>query len=68
MKYVNMRTGFRKIANRAGTNLKALRHFIATTHWDEKTVPATMPKPMLTKEDVASVSRYIMSLRLQPSH
>jgi len=59
---------FREIANRPGTNLKALRRFIATTHWDEKTLPATMPNLMLTKEDVAAVSRYIMSLRLQPPH
>ncbi len=57
---------FREIANRPGTNLKELRHFIATTHWDRKTLPARMPDPMLTKDDVTAVSKYIMSLRHQP--
>ncbi|HVW69098.1 MAG TPA: c-type cytochrome [Steroidobacteraceae bacterium] len=59
---------FREIANRPGTNLKALRRFIATTHWDGKTVPVTMPDLSLTAEDVTAVSQYIMALRLQPPH
>jgi len=55
---------FREIANRPGTNEKSLRHFLATTHWDAKTVPVTMPDLMLTKEQNATVIRYLMSLRL----
>jgi len=54
---------FTDIANRPDTSLKSLRHFIATTHWDMKTLPATMPNPMLTDSQVSDVSHYILSLR-----
>jgi len=54
---------FREIANQPGTSRKSLRHFIATTHWDMKTVPITMPNPELTNEQIAAVTDYIMSLR-----
>ncbi|HXW75506.1 MAG TPA: cytochrome c [Steroidobacteraceae bacterium] len=54
---------FTEIANRPETNLKSLRKFIATTHWDMKTMPPTMPNPMLTNSQVSDVSHYIMSLR-----
>ena len=54
---------FAEIANRPGTNEKSLRHFITTTHWDERTVPMTMPNPELTDEQTVAVSRYILSLR-----
>ncbi len=57
---------FSEIANRPGTNEKALRKFIATTHWDFKSVPITMPNPMLSDEQVREVSRYILSLRSPP--
>jgi mono/diheme cytochrome c family protein len=57
---------FSEIANRPGTNEQALRKFIATTHWDMKSVPVTMPNPMLTDEQVRDVSRYILSLRSPP--
>jgi hypothetical protein len=40
-----------------------LQHFIATTHWDMKSVPMSMPAQMLTKEERVAVSRYILSLR-----
>ncbi len=59
---------FREIANRPGTNEKALRHFIATTHWDEKTVPVTMPNLEMTPEQISAVARYIMSLRAPTRH
>lgn len=56
---------FADIANRDGVTEKTLRHFIATTHWDEKTLPMTMPNPELTAEQSAAVVRYILSLRRQ---
>jgi mono/diheme cytochrome c family protein len=54
---------FTDIANRPETSLKSLRKFIATTHWDMKSMPPTMPNPMLTDAQVSDVSHYIMSLR-----
>jgi mono/diheme cytochrome c family protein len=54
---------FRDIANRPGTSRKSLRHFVATTHWDMKTIPITMPNPELTNEQITAVTDYIMSLR-----
>jgi len=54
---------FAEIANRPETSLKSLRKFIATTHWDMKSTPVTMPNPMLTDSQVSDVSNYIMSLR-----
>lgn len=54
---------FTAIANRPETTYRSLHHFIATTHWDMKTLPPTMPNPMLTDSQVSDVSHYIMSLR-----
>ncbi len=54
---------FYDIANRPTTSEKSLEHFIGTTHWDMKTVPMTMPDQMLTRDEKAAVSRYILSLR-----
>jgi mono/diheme cytochrome c family protein len=54
---------FDEIANRPKTSEKSLQRFIATTHWDMKSVPMTMPAQLLTKEETAAVSRYILSLR-----
>lgn len=54
---------FDEIANRPGSTEQSLQRFIATTHWDGETVPITMPKQELTKPQVVSLSRYIMSLR-----
>lgn len=61
---------FSEIANRPDVSEKALRHFIATTHWDMKSLPPTMPNPMLTSAQVNDVTRYILSLRsaAPPSH
>ena len=54
---------FMQIANRPGTKADALRHFVKNTHWDEKTLPLTMPNPRLTDWETADVASYIMSLR-----
>ncbi len=55
---------FFDVANRPGTTEASLRHFIITTHWDERTLPMTMPNPMLTAEDTRAVAKYIVSLRV----
>lgn len=54
---------FDEIANRPKTSEKSLQHFIATTHWDMKSVPMSMPAQLLTQEERVAVSRYILSLR-----
>jgi mono/diheme cytochrome c family protein len=54
---------FTEIANRPGVSEKTLRPFIMQTHWDMKTLPLTMPNPMLTQEQATDVARYILSLR-----
>jgi mono/diheme cytochrome c family protein len=54
---------FQSIANRPQVSAAELRHFVATTHWDEKAVPITMPNPGLTKSDIAAVIHYILSLK-----
>jgi mono/diheme cytochrome c family protein len=54
---------FDEIANRPGVSEKSLRQFITTTHWDGETIPITMPRLELTKQQAAALSRYIMSLR-----
>jgi hypothetical protein len=54
---------FDEIANRPGSSEQSLQFFITTTHWDGDTIPITMPRPELTKQQVVSLSRYIMSLR-----
>ncbi len=54
---------FDDIANRPGTTEISLQKFILTTHWDGETLPMTMPKPDLTKQQIVALSRYVMSLR-----
>jgi mono/diheme cytochrome c family protein len=54
---------FDEIANRPGISEKTLRQFVMTTHWDEATLPMTMPNPQLTEEQTVAVIRYILSLR-----
>jgi hypothetical protein len=54
---------FDDMASRPGTSEKSLKKFIMTTHWDGETIPITMPKQDLTKQQVVALSRYIMSLR-----
>jgi mono/diheme cytochrome c family protein len=57
---------FEDIANKPDMSAEFLRKFITTTHWDEKTIPMTMPNPMLTDEQITQVSSYILSLRKHP--
>lgn len=57
---------FEAIANRPDMSVEFLRKFITTTHWDEKTIPMTMPNPMLSDEQITQVSSYILSLRKHP--
>jgi mono/diheme cytochrome c family protein len=54
---------FADIANRTKWTRASLRHFIVATHWDEKTLPLTMPNPQLMDFQVADVVSYILSLR-----
>ncbi len=54
---------FAEIANRPGTSMETLQHFVLNTHWDVDKLPMSMPNPMLTKDEARAVSRYIMSLR-----
>jgi mono/diheme cytochrome c family protein len=54
---------FAEIANRPESKSDALRHFVTTTHWDEKTLPLTMPNPALTAEQVRDVVAYLLSQR-----
>jgi mono/diheme cytochrome c family protein len=59
----NPAPSFQSIANRAQVSDAALRHFVAVTHWDQTTVPLTMPNPGLSKTDIAAVVGYILSLK-----
>ena len=56
---------FKEIANRADLTRASLRHFIATTHWDEKVLPLKMPNPELLDSQITDVVAYILSLRTQ---
>lgn len=54
---------FDEVANRPDATRASLRHFVETTHWDEKTLPLTMPNPALSSPQIADVVSYILSLR-----
>lgn len=54
---------FADIANREGVTEQSLRHFITKTHWDESTLPMTMPSLGFNAEQTRAVSRYILSLK-----
>lgn len=54
---------FQEIADNPATTAKSLRHFITTTHWDEKTIPMTMPNLSLLNDQADQVTQYILSLR-----
>jgi hypothetical protein len=60
-RYPSTRTSSRTPAGRT----PSLRHFVVTTHWDEKTLPLTMPNPELMDPQIADVVAYILSLRTQ---
>ena len=51
---------FRDIANTRGMTATALRVFLTTSH-------QKMPNLMLTPEEIADVSAYVLSLRDRPS-
>lgn len=55
--------GFQEIADEPGATAESLRRFITTTHWDEKTIPMTMPDQMLSGEETNEVIAYMLSLR-----
>jgi mono/diheme cytochrome c family protein len=54
---------FQSIADRPDSTEKSLHRFVAATHWDQKSVPFTMPNPELSSQDMRAVIRYILSLR-----
>ena len=54
---------FIDIANRPGTSVRSLEHFITMTHWDEDRIPMRMPNQMLSPEETSAVAHYILSLR-----
>ncbi|MGP0089557.1 MAG: hypothetical protein ACLPKB_06305 [Xanthobacteraceae bacterium] len=57
---------FEEIANRPNTSAGSLRQFVTTTHWDGRTIPMTMPDPMLVEYQISQVTSYILSLRKHP--
>lgn len=57
---------FEEIANRPNTSAESLRRFVTTTHWDGRTIPMTMPDPMLVEYQISQVINYILSLRKHP--
>jgi mono/diheme cytochrome c family protein len=54
---------FRQIADNPAATARSLRRFITTTHWDEHTLPMTMPETTLLDEEYGQVIAYILSLR-----
>jgi cytochrome c2 len=57
---------FMEIANNPDISAGSLRKFIITTHWDEHSIPITMPDPMLYGDQIPHVISYILSLRKRP--
>lgn len=53
----------RDIADRPGLDERALRQFVASTHWEVDSAHQTMPNPHLTRQQAADVVQYIVSLR-----
>jgi mono/diheme cytochrome c family protein len=54
---------FAEIANQPGVNATELRRFMSKTHWDEKTLPMTMPNLSLTPSQQTLLADYILSLK-----
>lgn len=54
---------FQEIADDPKATRRSLRHFITTTHWDEQTLPMTMPRQALIDPSTDDVVSYILSLR-----
>ncbi len=59
---------FLEIANRPDATPASLRRFVATTHWDEKSLPLKMPNPSLTDAQIGDVVSYLLSLRSADPH
>jgi mono/diheme cytochrome c family protein len=57
---------FADIARDPHMTAQSIHRFITTTHWDEHTLPMTMPNPMLLDEEAGAVTAYILSLRKKP--
>ena len=57
---------FADIANRPDISASSLHRFLTTTHWDQNTLPMSMPSMMLSNEQVADTTSYILSLRKRP--
>jgi mono/diheme cytochrome c family protein len=54
---------FEAIAADPRTNATSLRTFVRKTHWDEKTIPMTMPGQYLGAVETEDVISYLLSLR-----
>jgi len=54
---------FQAIADQPANTAGSLRRFVATTHWDDKTYPLTMPNQFLSAEETDEVVGYILSKR-----
>jgi mono/diheme cytochrome c family protein len=54
---------FQSIANRPEKSRETVRKFVATTHWDLRSVPVTMPNPELSRAEALAVISYIFSLK-----
>ena len=57
---------FQTIAADPHTTADSLRRFIATTHWDERTIPMTMPAQDLRPDEIDAVVSYVLSKRGSP--
>ena len=57
---------FEEIANRPTTTEKSIIDFLKNAHWDEKTIPMTMPNPVLMANQRVDLAHYILSMRPKP--
>jgi len=57
---------FAEIAARPNISSPILRHFLTSTHWDQSTIPMSMPSMMLSNDQIGELSAYILSLRERP--
>ena len=54
---------FAEIASRPTTTERSIIDFLKSTHWDGKTIPLTMPDPMLMANQRMDLAHYILSMR-----
>jgi cytochrome c553 len=57
---------FEEIAKRPSITQSSIIDFLKSTHWDGKTIPLTMPDPMLMADQRVDLARYILSMRPKP--